>query len=185
MATKDSKDRYQKFMDAGKAVSKMTTDRFEEIVKDLVHLSEIQRVQAQELLEDVLHRSKKSTEFVVDTVRREVEKQFKGVKFASHDDLSVLTERLNQMKTDVVALGALRDDLRRDVVKLTEALAGVISRKDSSVTPKGSDSPQASPAPEPAPPKSAAAKPAPTRRPAPRRAPTKKSDGGPGDAGSK
>ena len=190
MASKDSKDRYQKFVDAGKAVSKLTTDRFEEVAKDLIHLSEVQRVQAQELLEDILNRSKKSTEFVVDTVRREVDKQLKGVKFASRDDLATLADRVNQMKSDIASLGALREDLRRDVIKLTEALAGLVARKDQSTvappTPKSDAAPPAAEADtaSKAAPKTSPSKPAATRRPAPRRAPSKKADGGPGDGGS-
>ena len=178
MATKDSKDRYKKFVDAGKAVTKVTSERFEEVARDLFHLSEVQRAQAQELLEDILKRSKKSTEFIVDTVKGEVEKQLKGMRVASREDISAVGEHLNQMKSDIASLNTLRDELKHDIVKLSEAMAKLVPRKE---TPKAkSDTGDATPVPE-----EKVANPAPkaTRRPpAPRRAPTKKPDNGPKDA---
>lgn len=132
MASKNSKDRYQKFIDAGKAVSRLTGERFEEVAKDLIHLSNVQRSQAQELVEDVMKRSKKSTEFIVDAVKGEVEKQLKGLKIASREDLTTVSERLTQMKADIAALAAMREDLKQDLVKLTEAVSHLVQRKDTS-----------------------------------------------------
>ena len=193
MATKDQKDRYKKFVDAGKTVTKLTSERVEEVARDLVHLTEVQRAQAQELLDDIMKRSKKSTEYIVDTVKREVDKQFKNVKFASHDDLAKVSESLNQMKSDIASLASLREELRNDVVKLSEAVARLVVVAKPGAAPKEeppaepAEAPAAeAPAPEAAP---EAAKPAPkpkpaaTRRPAARRPRSKPANGGEPEAG--
>ncbi len=133
MAQKNSKDRYQKFIDAGKAVSRLTGERFEDVARDLMQLSNAQRAQAQELIEDVVKRSKKSTEFLVDTIKKEVEKQLKSVKVVSKDDLTVINERLNQMKADLTAMSALREELKHDIAKLSEAITHIVQRKANPV----------------------------------------------------
>lgn len=135
MGQKNSKDRYQKFIDAGKAVSRLTGERFEEVAKDLIHLSNGQRTQAHDLIEDVLKKSKKSTEFVVDVIKSEVDKQLKSLKVVSKEDLSIVTERINQMKSDIAAIAALREELRSDVAKLSEAIGNIVVRKSPQATP--------------------------------------------------
>ncbi|KJF16891.1 hypothetical protein [Acidithrix ferrooxidans] len=133
MASKSPKDRYKKLLDAGKTVSRMSTDRVEEIARDLMHLSEVQRNQALELIEDVIQRSKRSTEFFADTIRHEVEKQVNTLKLPTKEDLVEVTEAMNQIKDDVVSLSALREELRGDVVALSEAVAKLLTKRESHV----------------------------------------------------
>ena len=197
MATKDQKDRYKKFVEAGKTVTKLTSERVEEVARDLVHLTEVQRTQAQELLDDIMKRSKKSTEYIVDTVKREVDKQLKNVKFASHEDLAAVSERLNQMKSDISSLASLREELRNDVLKLSEAVAHLVVAAKPGSAPKeeagdksageapaaeSSAAPEAAPAPEAAKPAAKPKAPA-TRRPAARRPRSKPANGSEPEAG--
>ena len=191
MATKDQKDRYKKFVDAGRTVTKVTSERVEEVARDLVHLTEVQRAQAQELLDDVMKRSKKSTEYIMETVKHEVDKQFKNVKFASRDDLAKVSETLSQMKSDIASLASIREELRNDVMRLSEAVAHLVVAVKSGSTPneeastKSEAAPEADenvPAPEAAKP-AAKPKPAATRRPAARRPRSKPANGGEPEAG--
>ncbi|MDA8374141.1 MAG: hypothetical protein M0Z91_07875 [Actinomycetota bacterium] len=186
MATKDQKDRYKKFVDAGRTVTKVTSERVEEVARDLVHLTEVQRAQAQELLDDVMKRSKKSTEYIVETVKHEVDKQFKNVKFASRDDLAKVSETLSQMKSDIASLASIREELRNDVMRLSEAVAHLVvavksgsahkeeASAESEAAPAAEENAPAPEAPKPA----AKPKPAATRRPAARRPRSKPANGG-------
>jgi polyhydroxyalkanoate synthesis regulator phasin len=81
-------ERIRKYLDAGSVFGQVTRGRAEEIVRELVNSGDIQRNQAQEWVDTLVDRSRKSSEQIVDIVRREVAAQLSRVDGKAIENLS-------------------------------------------------------------------------------------------------
>ena len=90
-------DLLKRYIDAGIAFTELTQARAEAIVKDLVKAGEVQADQAREAVADLLDRSRKNTEQLLETVRREVKEQITNLGLVSKADLDKAEERLARL----------------------------------------------------------------------------------------
>jgi polyhydroxyalkanoate synthesis regulator phasin len=88
-------DMLKRYLDAGIAFTEMTRARAKTIIDDFVKAGEVSRDQAQERIDDLVERSRKNTEAMVDTVRREIAQQLGQLGLATKDDLQRLEQRLS------------------------------------------------------------------------------------------
>ena len=72
-------ERIRKYLDAGSVVGQVSRGRAEEIVRELVNAGDIQREQAQEWVDNLVDRSRRNSEQMLETVRREVASQLKKI----------------------------------------------------------------------------------------------------------
>ena len=84
----------KRFLDAGVAFTAMTQARAEAIAKDLVKAGEVQSEQAQKFVEDLVARSRKNTDRLMDTVRKEVQSQVTNLGLATQDDIDRLEKKI-------------------------------------------------------------------------------------------
>lgn len=87
-------DVLKRYLDAGLNFSALTQSRAEALVKDLVKAGELQADQAREAVTDLLERSRKNSEKLLDTVRKEVKAQITGLGVANKGDLDKLEARI-------------------------------------------------------------------------------------------
>ena len=87
-------DFLKRYLDAGLAFTALTQARAEALVKDLVKAGEVQADQTREAVADLLERSRKNSEKLLDTVRKEVRAQITGLGVASKADLDKLEARI-------------------------------------------------------------------------------------------
>src|SRR3954447_23767203 len=90
-------DVLKRYLDAGLAFTALTQARAEALVKDLVKLGEVQADQARDTVSDLLERSRKNTEQLVQTVRKEVRSQITGMGLVSQADIDRVEKRLNDL----------------------------------------------------------------------------------------
>jgi polyhydroxyalkanoate synthesis regulator phasin len=72
-------ERIRKYLDAGSVVGQVSRGRAEEIVRELVNAGDIRREQAEEWVDNLVDRSRRSSEQMLETVRREVAAQLKKI----------------------------------------------------------------------------------------------------------
>lgn len=87
-------DQLRRYLDAGIAFTQMTRQRAQAIVNDLVNAGEMQRDQTQQFVDELVDRSRKNTELLLDTVRKEVADQLSNLGLATKADLEALERRL-------------------------------------------------------------------------------------------
>lgn len=92
-------DQLRRYLDAGIAFTQMTRQRAEAIVKDLVNAGEMQRDQTQQFVDELVERSRKNTEMLLDTVRKEVADQLSNLGLATKADLDALERRISGRST--------------------------------------------------------------------------------------
>jgi polyhydroxyalkanoate synthesis regulator phasin len=83
-----SNERIRKYLDAGSVLGQVTRGRAEEIVRELVNAGEIPRGQAQEWVDTMVERSKKTSENLLELVRREVHTQLSKIDSASVEQIA-------------------------------------------------------------------------------------------------
>lgn len=99
-------DQLRRYLDAGIAFTQMTRQRAEAIVKDLVNAGEMQRDQTQQFVDELVERSRKNTEMLLDTVRKEVADQLSNLGLATKADLDALERRIGGRSTGASATKA-------------------------------------------------------------------------------
>lgn len=87
-------DALKRYLDAGIALTQMTRDRAEAIVRELVKAGEVQREHAQERVEELVDRGRRSSDALMEMVRKEIARQLAGMGVATRDDLAELKARL-------------------------------------------------------------------------------------------
>jgi len=87
-------DVLKRYIDTGLAFTALTQARAEALVKDLVKAGEVQADQARETVSDLLDRSRKNSEKLLETVRREVKAQISSLGLVSKADLDKAEARL-------------------------------------------------------------------------------------------
>jgi len=89
-----TQDRFQRYLDAGRAWTEMTRDQAESIVKDLVKAGELQQKRAKKAVDDLVDRSRKNAEELSKLVRSEIQSQISALGIATKDDLAKLERKL-------------------------------------------------------------------------------------------
>ncbi len=74
-----SNERIRKYLDAGNVLGQVSRGRAEEIVRELVNAGDIQRSQAQEWVDSLVEWSRRTSEQVLELVRREVASQLERI----------------------------------------------------------------------------------------------------------
>ena len=87
-------DLLRRYLDAGMAFTALTQARAEAIIKDLVKAGEVQTEQAQKAVEDLVDRSRKNSERLVETIRREVRQQVSNLGLATQADIARLERKI-------------------------------------------------------------------------------------------
>ncbi|HZN16061.1 MAG TPA: phasin family protein [Acidimicrobiales bacterium] len=90
-------DLWKRYLDAGMEFSQLTRSRAESIVKELIRAGEVQREQRQQRIEDLLDRSRKNTEELVKTVRKELSQQLGTLGVATKADLAKLEAKIDRL----------------------------------------------------------------------------------------
>src|SRR5438270_1964608 len=94
-----TQDRFQRYLDAGRAWTEMTRDQAESIVRDLVKTGEIQQKRAKKAVDDLVERSRKNAEELSKLVRQEIQSQVSALGIATKDDLAKLERKLSGAST--------------------------------------------------------------------------------------
>lgn len=90
-------DILKRYIDAGLAFTVLTQARAEALVKDLVKAGEVQADQARDAVADLLERSRRNSEKLLDTVRKEVRSQITNLGLASQADLDRIEQRISSV----------------------------------------------------------------------------------------
>jgi len=88
-------DRWQRYLDTGRAWTELTRQQAESIVKDLVRAGEVQQERAKKAVDDLLERSRKNTEELSKMIRKEIKQQVSALGIATKDDLARLERKLS------------------------------------------------------------------------------------------
>ena len=151
-------DVLKRYIDTGLAFTALTQARAEALVKELVKAGEVQADQAREAVADLVERSRRNSEKLLETVRREVKEQITGLGLVSKADLDKAEARLSSL------LGAAAAPVRKaaDSASSAASAAGRASATAAASAKKATS--KKAPAAKKAP-----AKKARRRRPRPRR----------------
>ena len=96
-------DLLKRYLDAGMAFTSMTQSRAEAIVKDLVKAGEVQADQTRELVTELVDRSRRNSERLLDTVRKEIKSQVANLGLATKDDIARLERRISSLSGEAPA----------------------------------------------------------------------------------
>jgi polyhydroxyalkanoate synthesis regulator phasin len=89
-------DRWQEYLDAGRAWTQMTRGQAETVVRDLVKAGELQQKRAKKAVEELLERSRKNAEELSKLVRHEIQSQISALGIATKEDLARLERKLTK-----------------------------------------------------------------------------------------
>ena len=159
-------DVLKRYIDTGLAFTALTQARAEALVKELVKAGEVQADQAREAVTDLLDRSRKNSERLLETVRREVKEQITSLGLVSKADLDKAEQRISAL------LGAATGPARKAAGQASSA-AKKATGSAKKATAKKAPAKKASAAKK-APAKKAPAKKAAAKQPAAKKAPAKK-----------
>lgn len=90
-------DVLKRYLDAGLELGLLTQARAEALVRDLVKMGEVQADQARDAVSDLVARSRRNSEKLLDTVRKEVRAQVTERGLASKADLDKLEARIAKL----------------------------------------------------------------------------------------
>ena len=90
-------DVLKRYIDTGLAFTAVTQARAEALVKELVKAGEVQADQAREVISDLVERSRKNSEQLLETVRREVKQQITSLGLVSKADLDKAEARISSL----------------------------------------------------------------------------------------
>jgi polyhydroxyalkanoate synthesis regulator phasin len=91
-------DLLKRYLDAGLAFTQMTQQRAEAIIKDLVKAGEVQAEQAAARRDELVERSRQNTERLVESIRKEVRDQVRGMGLATQSDIAALRKEIASLK---------------------------------------------------------------------------------------
>jgi polyhydroxyalkanoate synthesis regulator phasin len=89
-------DRWQQYLDAGKAWTDMTRAQAEAVVRDLVNAGDVQQKRAKKAVDELLDRSRKNAEELRKVVRHELQSQISALGIATQEDLARLERKLSK-----------------------------------------------------------------------------------------
>lgn len=91
-------DMLKRYLDAGIAFTKMTQERAEAIVRDLVGAGEVGADQATNAVQDIVERSRENTEKLFESVRAEINIQIGNLGLATRDDIESLRREIASLR---------------------------------------------------------------------------------------
>ena len=83
-----SNERIRKYLDAGNVLGQVSRGRAEEIVRELVNAGDIQRSHAQEWVDALVDRSRRTSEQLVELVRKELTSQLQRIDGTTLDSVA-------------------------------------------------------------------------------------------------
>ncbi|HET9092188.1 MAG TPA: hypothetical protein VFN50_07250, partial [Acidimicrobiales bacterium] len=89
-----SRNPFERYLSAGLALTQLTRQRAEEIVRDLVEEGEVGRENAEEWIEDLVARSRRGAEQLATLVRDEVRRQVDQLGLVNREDLTAAFDRV-------------------------------------------------------------------------------------------
>ena len=89
-------DRWQQYLDAGRAWTELTRAQAEAVVRDLVKAGELQQQRAKKAVDELLERSRKNAEELRKLVRHEIQSQISSLGIATQEDLKRLERKLTK-----------------------------------------------------------------------------------------
>jgi polyhydroxyalkanoate synthesis regulator phasin len=89
-------DRWQQYLDAGRAWTQMTREQAESVVRDLVKAGDLQQKRAKKAVDELLERSRKNAEDLSKLVRHEIQSQISALGIATQEDLARLERKLTK-----------------------------------------------------------------------------------------
>jgi polyhydroxyalkanoate synthesis regulator phasin len=89
-------DRWQQYLDTGRAWTEMTRVQAEGVVRDLVKAGDLQQQRAKKAVDELLERSRKNAEDLRKLVRHEIQSQISSLGIATKDDLARLERKLSK-----------------------------------------------------------------------------------------
>ncbi len=127
-------DILKRYIDAGLAFTALTQSRAEALVKDLVKAGEVQADQARDAVADLLERSRKNSQELLETVRREVRSQITNLGLASQADLNRIEGRIASVLGTAAApvkkaTPAAKKTVKQTAAKTTAAKKKVAAKK--------------------------------------------------------
>ena len=87
-------DRFQRYLDTGRAWTEMTREQAQSIVNDLVKAGELQQKRAKKAVDELVDRSRKNAEDLSKLVRQELQTQIGALGIATKEDLARLERKL-------------------------------------------------------------------------------------------
>src|SRR5918997_1697206 len=91
-------DMLRRYLDAGIAFTKMTQERAEAIVRDLVGAGEVGADQASSAVQELVDRSRENTERLLETVRQEISAQAGNLGLATRDEIESLRAEIAELR---------------------------------------------------------------------------------------
>ena len=122
MAAKDGSQKLGKLVETGLSVAKIAQAKAEEALRDVAHISEVQRNQMREIFEDTARKSRENTELLINGLRKEMEKQLRAANAISKEEFGKFSDRLLSLSQDLGKMSSIREDLAR----LTEMMNSLI-----------------------------------------------------------
>jgi polyhydroxyalkanoate synthesis regulator phasin len=89
-------DRWQEYLDAGRAWTEMTRAQAETVVRDLVKAGDVQQKRAKKAVDELMDRSRKNAEELRKVVRNELQSQISALGIATQEDLKRLERKLSK-----------------------------------------------------------------------------------------
>ncbi len=161
MATNDNLQRY---IDAGIAFTNMTRKKAEELVSELVKNGDIQTDEARARVDELLERGRQGTEFIVSSVRSEVQRQLGAVGITNLEDLATqVAALLGRTGSAAKSSAAKKAPAKKAAAKKAPAKK-VSAKKAAAKKAPAKKAPATKSAAKKAPAKKAAAKKAPTTK---------------------
>ncbi len=117
-------DRWQEYLDAGRAWTQMTREQAEAVVKDLVKRGELQQRRAKKAVDELLERSRKNAEELRKVVRKEIQSQISALGIATKDDLARLERKLTKASTTKKSAPAKKATAAAKATDTTSAAGG-------------------------------------------------------------
>lgn len=119
----------KRYLDAGIAFTKMTQERAEAIVRELVGAGEVGADQASNTVQELVDRSRENTERLLETVRDEITAQIGNLGLATRDHVEALRKELAALRGDK-ARGAGKPGKKASDKKATGAKASARKAAD-------------------------------------------------------
>ncbi len=89
-------DRWQQYLDAGRAWTEMTRKQAESVVQDLVKAGDLQQKRAKKAVDELMERSRKNADELRKIVRHEIQSQVSSLGIATKEDLARLERKLTK-----------------------------------------------------------------------------------------
>lgn len=111
----------KQYLDTGAEFTQVSRSQAQKVVRELVKNGQVAQERGQSYVDELLERSRKRTEGLVDTIRREVRTQLTSLGVATRDDLDHLEQRL--AKRAERATAAKKTPTRKEGAAKTTAAA--------------------------------------------------------------